>query len=99
MNSSGSRNTLPFNYTGHPALALPWQVVSWSPGQHAAGWPLLRRPAPHEGGLRLPAVNRLGQDHRRPILIGLIPGEGSIRSLPLLLAVRPSSITSSLPVM
>ena len=37
MNSSGSRNTLPFNYTGHPALPFPWasrQLVS----QSACSW-------------------------------------------------------------
>ena len=78
MNSSGSRNTLPFNYTGHPALALPV-------GKSSAGLPVSMQlvgryfddPLLMQGRLRLPAVNRLGQDHRRPILIGLIPGEGS----------------------
>jgi amidase len=33
VNSSGSRNTLPFNYTGHPALAIPV-------GKSSAGLPV-----------------------------------------------------------
>ena len=36
MNSSGSRNTLPFHYTGHPALALPV-------GKSSAGLPVSMR--------------------------------------------------------
>ena len=36
MNSSGSRNTLPFNYTGHPAIALPV-------GKSSAGLPVSMR--------------------------------------------------------
>src|SRR5437899_101601 len=74
---------------GTPRAGSPGgQVVGGSPGQHAARRAFLRRSAPHAGRLRLPARDRLEQDHRRPRLTrgktgregSLAPGAGQVLS-------------------
>ena len=91
----------------HPALQLHrppgarppgGQVVGGSPGQHAARRAFLRRSAPHAGRIRLPARDRLGQDHRRPLLTSRgnvsrmrAAGRGRIGQSPPGGATRPST--------
>ena len=61
---AGSKNTQPFNYTGHPALAMPVGKSPPAAGEHAAGRTLLRRSAAAARGVRVRAFDGLGVAHR-----------------------------------